>query len=170
MKGHNATKKHLSDQQWIEFGATMKKFHSAHIPKAITRNIQRETFSSKWRKTVKVFLERIKNEIFEDPIATEMALFLKSKSNEILELIGHAERLVRLLQNPPLKYVLCHADIHGWNLLIDEEDALYIVDWDTLLFAPKERDLMFIGAGIWDSGRTLFEEDYCFMKDMVGRR
>lgn len=46
----------LSDQQWIEFGKTMKKFHGANIPPAITSSVQRETFSSKWRETVKTFL------------------------------------------------------------------------------------------------------------------
>jgi spectinomycin phosphotransferase len=40
------------------------------------------------------------------------------------------------------------------TLIVDKENALYIVDWDTLIFAPVERDLMFIGAGIWDSGLT----------------
>jgi spectinomycin phosphotransferase len=55
-----------------------------------------------------------------------------------------------------------HADIHGWNLIIDKEGALYIVDWDTLIFAPKERDLMFIGAGIWDSGLSPTEEESLF--------
>ena len=33
-------------------------------------------------------------------------------------------------------------------ILIDANGTLYIVDWDTLILAPKERDLMFVGAGI----------------------
>lgn len=33
-----------------------------------------------------------------------------------------------------------------------------MVDWDTLIFAPKERDLMFIGGGLGDSGYTPQEE------------
>ncbi len=45
---------------------------------------------------------------------------------------------------------MCHADIHAGNVLVGADDALYIVDWDTLTFAPKEHDLMFIGAGIGD--------------------
>ncbi len=57
---------------------------------------------------------------------------------------------------------MCHADIHGWNLLIDKEGALFVVDWDTVIFAPKERDLMFVGAGIGDSGRTPLEEEALF--------
>jgi spectinomycin phosphotransferase len=46
--------------------------------------------------------------------------------------------------------------------LLGKEGALYIVDWDTLIFAPKERDLMFVGAGIWDSGLTATEEGSLF--------
>jgi spectinomycin phosphotransferase len=57
---------------------------------------------------------------------------------------------------------LCHADIHAWNLLIADDDALYMVDWDTLIFAPKERDLMFIGGGLGGNGRTPQEEETLF--------
>ncbi|MDQ2996735.1 MAG: aminoglycoside phosphotransferase family protein, partial [Chloroflexota bacterium] len=43
--------------------------------------------------------------------------------------------------------------------------TLFIVDWDTLILAPKERDLMFVGAGIdavWRSERerALFYQGY----------
>ncbi len=87
----------LTDQQWFEFGTTMKRFHGADIPSAITSGIQRETFSHKWRQAVKAFLGRIEGEIFEESVAAETALFLKSKSKEILRLVGHAENLARLL-------------------------------------------------------------------------
>ncbi|MFO1257517.1 MAG: phosphotransferase [Gammaproteobacteria bacterium] len=93
-----------------------------------------------------------------------MALFLKSKSSEILKLVERAEELAFTIQEQPIDYVLCHADMHGWNLFLDKEEALYIVDWDTFIFAPVERDLMFIGAGIWDSGLTPDEEASLFYK------
>jgi thiamine kinase-like enzyme len=48
---------------------------------------------------------------------------------------------------------LCHSDIHAANLLISNGD-FFIVDWDTLIMAPKERELMFIGAGIADKQNT----------------
>lgn len=162
VEGQNATDKKLSNEQWIEFGATIKRFHSAPIPKTITSSIQKETFSPKWRESVTTFLERIDDEIFEEPIAAQMALFLNSKSKEISKIVNRTENLACLLQTQPLDYILCHADIHGWNLLIDNEGALYVVDWDTLIFSPKERDLMFIGAGIGDSGRPPLEEETLF--------
>ena len=146
------------------FGAAIKKIHSSDIPNALISGTQKERFSSKWRETVKEFLMRIENEVFEEPVAVKMALFLKYKSSEILNLVERTEELASTLQKQPLEYILCHADIHGWNLMIDKGGALYIVDWDTLIFAPKERDLMFFGAGIWDNSRTATEEESLFYR------
>ena len=164
VEGHNGNETKLSEDQWAQFGAAIKRLHSVDIPSSITKGVPQETFSSKWRETVKSFLGRIENEVFEEPVAVKMALFLKSKNSEILKLVERAEELAITIQKQPLTYVLCHADMHGWNLIVDKENALYIVDWDTLIFAPKERDLMFIGAGIWDSGLTPNEEESLFYK------
>jgi len=160
--GLNGVEAKLSRQQWVEFGNTIKNFHSSDIPTTITKGVPRENFSLKWRKTLKAFLMRIESEVFEDPVAAKMALFLKSKTSEILTLVENTEKLASSLQQKSLDYILCHADIHGWNLIIDKKEALYIVDWDTLIFAPKERDLMFVGSGIWDSGLTVAEEESLF--------
>jgi spectinomycin phosphotransferase len=162
VEGRNGVEAELSEDQWVQFGTAIKKLHSTDIPVSITKDVPRETFSSKWRETVKAFLVRIESEVFEEPVAVKMALFLKSKSSEILKLVECAEELAFAIQKQPLDYVLCHADMHGWNLMVDKEDALYIVDWDTLIFAPIERDLMFIGAGIWDSSLTAAEEESLF--------
>ena len=162
VEGRNGVEAKLSDDQWVQFGVAIKKLHSTDLPNTLTSGTPREVFSSKWRETVKAFLMRIQNEVFEEPVAVKMALFLKSKRSEILKLVDRAEKLAILLQKQPLKYILCHADIHGWNLIVDKEEAVYIVDWDTLIFAPKERDLMFVGAGIWDSGRKATEEESLF--------
>lgn len=164
IEGCNGVEAELSEDQWTQFGATIKKLHSVDIPESITKDVPRETFSSKWRETVKAFLIRIESEVFEEPVAVKMALFLKSKISEILKLVERAEALAITIQKQQLDYVLCHADMHAWNLMVDKKNALYIVDWDTLIFAPKERDLMFIGAGIWDSGLSHDKEELLFYK------
>lgn len=164
IEGSNSVETKLSDAQWIEFGKTMKTFHSIQVPSAIACGIPRETFPSKWRDIVTVFLGRIAKEVFAEPVAAKMASFLKSKTSQIIKLIERAENLAVMIQQQPIEYILCHADIHGWNLMVDKANALYMVDWDTLIFAPKERDLMFIGAGISDSGRLPGAEEPLFYR------
>ena len=59
---------------------------------------------------------------------------------------------------------MCHSDIHAGNILIDANGALYIVDWDNPVLAPKERDLMFIGGGQEFAGHTAQEEETLFYR------
>ena len=162
VEGHNGFERKLSDQQWVEFGAALKRFHTADIPSRITSRIQREEFSPQWRDTVKMFLTRVEEEAFDEPVAVEMAAFLKTKGDETLELVKRAERFAQMLQEQPPEFILCHADIHAWNLLIADKDNFYMVDWDTLIFSPKERDLMFVGGGLGGNGHTPQEEEALF--------
>jgi len=162
VEGHDGFEQRLSYQQWVEFGTTLKRFHTAKIPLTLTRNVQRDNFPPRWRAIVKMFLERNGKEMINEPIAIELAAFLKTKEDETLELVKRSERFAQSLIEQSPEFILCHADIHGWNLLIDNNGALYMVDWDTLIFAPKERDLMFIGSGLGDSGYTPQEEETMF--------
>ena len=152
----------MSNQQWFEFGTALKQFHSADIPANITSAIQRDNFSPQWRDTVKMFLEHVEKATFNEHVQIEAADFLKSKKDEILDVGKRAEQLAQMLREEPPEFILCHSDLHGYNLLIDNNGALYIVDWDGLMFAPKERDLMFIGGGHGDSGYTPREEEAMF--------
>ncbi len=160
--GQHAYKNKLSAQQWATFGSALKQLHLANIPAEITKAIPSENFSAHWRNTLKMFLQRAEAETFQDPIAAQLAEFLISKKDETLKLINQAEDFVQQLQTQAPEFILCHADIHGWNLLINGDGQLFMVDWDTLIFAPKERDLMFIGGGLGNSSYTPQEEEALF--------
>ena len=52
---------------------------------------------------------------------------------------------------------------NGGNILIrtdGQPPVLYIVDWDDVLLAPKESDLMFVGGGIDEIWKTERERSY----------
>jgi spectinomycin phosphotransferase len=68
---------------------------------------------------------------------------------------GHIKTSIVLQR---LEYVLCHSDIHAGNILMEATGALYIVDWDNPILAPKERDLMSIGGGQFGNVHTAQEE------------
>lgn len=165
VEGKNGFDMELSDHHRQSLGAALKGIHTAQLPSELKRLIQQENFSPQWRKSVKSFQAQVENDIFEDPTAAKLAEFMKSKREGITHLVERAEQLASELQSKPLELVLCHTDIHGGNILIGDNDELYIVDWDNPILAPKERDLLFIGGGIdeiWKSEReeALFYEGY----------
>lgn len=162
IEGHDGYEVDLSDRLWRDLGRALKSIHTAKVPPAISSRIPQETYSPQWRQTVKTFPARAADTAPADAVAAELAAFLKAKRDEILDLIRHAERLAQEVQPRSPEFVLCHSDIHAGNVLIDSNSSLYIVDWDNPIFAPKERDLMFIGAGHWGDGRTAPEEETLF--------
>jgi spectinomycin phosphotransferase len=136
----------LTDHHWRTLGTALKKIHSAKIPTQIKLLIPHETYSPQYRESVKSFQKVIENKIFDDPIATKLADFMKSKRDEITRIIDRAESLATLLQSQQLELVLCHADMHGGNVLISDTGEIFVVDWDYPMLSEKEHDLMFIGG------------------------
>lgn len=163
--GENGFDLQLSDGQWLGLGAALKGLHTAALPADLMAQLPRETYSSHWRELVTMFQARAEAEHFVDPVAAQLATLLRANRDTISELVRRAGQLGEALRGRSLDLVLCHGDIHAGNVLIDGNGALYVVDWDTLGLAPKERDLMFVGAGIgavWNSAREegLFYQGY----------
>lgn len=162
--GQDGFARKLSERQWVEFGAALRRFHSADIPAAITGNIGREDFSSRRCESVERHLARIERAAFGEPAASELSAFLRTRKDETLALVARAGRCARRLQERPPEFILCHGDIHAWNLLVTEENTFYIVDWDTLVFAPRERDLMFVGGGLGGNRFSPDQEEALFYR------
>ena len=164
IQGRDGYQTALSDSQWQAFGRAMQAVHSSAIPPELLLLIPRETFSGHWRGIVMKFLQQGKAGNLIDPVAMQTLALLKEKRVEILALISRAERLALKLQARSPEFVLCHADLHAGNLLVTDTGDFFIVDWDTIILAPRERDLMYIGGGQGFPGHTPLEEQELFYR------
>jgi spectinomycin phosphotransferase len=154
----------LTDQHWIEFGQTFKGIHTATLPPQVTARIPRETYSATFRGIVRRFQAQAAETTFDDPVSAALAKLLKEKRAIVDTLVRRAERLAEVLAEQAPPFVLCHADIHAGNLLIEPDGELYVVDWDTMILAPKERDLMFVGGGLFVNHRPPEQEAQLFYR------
>lgn len=160
--GRDAYAVPLADRQWVDLGRALRRIHAVVLPPALSGHIQRESYAPQWRETVKTYLDRAPAGVFDDPVAAKTAALLREQRTVILDLVGRTERLAQVLIDRSPEFVLCHADIHAGNLLIQDDGRFYIVDWDNPLLAPKERDLMSIGAGLMGGWRSPQEEERLF--------
>jgi len=149
----------LRDQHWVELGQTLRRIHAAALPVDLAVHIPREDYSPVWRTKVREYVAGSDEILLGTPAtaaadaavdAAAIALhaFLRDRRAAILDLVAQAEQLARVAEELPQELVLCHADIHAGNVLIAVSGDFYVVDWDTVTLAPRERDLMFIGGGI----------------------
>lgn len=165
VEGHNGFSKNLTDEQWVTLGHVFKQIHNMTIPSSIKEKIRKETYSSKWIEALELMMGNLDEIIPPDELALKLKTVIKDHEAVIKRLIDRAKALCPIVQKQSQKLVLCHSDIHAGNVLMDQKGALYVIDWDEPIMAPKERDLMFIGAGVgnvWNDAReeALFYKGY----------
>jgi spectinomycin phosphotransferase len=147
----------LSHEQWREFGKTLSAIHKSKLPEELTTQLKVETFISEaW-----LWIEKIKSRIdqgnFADSQQGSFADFWNQKQEVIENILKRAKESSDLiLENPP-DNMICHTDIHLANVLVSPDEQIHIVDWDAVMLAPKERDLMFI---LGRDEASLFFEGY----------
>jgi len=165
IEGQDGFSRALTDDQWVMFGKTLRKVHEIEVPPPLQATLRRESYSPQWREVARSLFAHIESEPKGDEVAVQLQTFMKQRITLIHRLVERAEQLAQKLQTESPEFVLCHSDIHGGNLLMDGNDAIYMVDWDAPIMAPKERDLMFIGgavANVWNQPREeeLFYKGY----------
>lgn len=146
VRGRDGYARKLSQIQWRHFGASLAAIHAAQPTTELRASLPREEFSDRARKELRSFQSLVQTRSFAEPIAADMAAFILQQMEVIHEVCGRAEDLAKILRRRRLDMVLCHSDLHPGNFLVADDDGVFIVDWDEALLAPRERDLMFIGA------------------------
>jgi spectinomycin phosphotransferase len=144
----------LSDAQWVEYGALLRHLHSLHLPGDLAAQLSRETFipdtPPNCRAVIEAIPQHIAGRTFSDPYAAALAAFWQDQAVPIARLLRRAAELGDRPRAQPHDLVLCHADIHTANLLAGADGRLYVVDWDMVVLAPKERDLFFVTGPVID--------------------
>jgi spectinomycin phosphotransferase len=163
LDARTATDAGLSPRQWHDLGATLRRIHEQRLPPELLRIMPRERFTPSRRDVLARLGPIIAGPPPADGPQRELVAFWRDRRAEIEGLLARTDALAAELAgaNPPL--VLCHADLHTWNVLVERDGGLWIVDWDETVLAPRERDLMFVIEGI---GRGLVrpEETASFLE------
>ena len=161
VEGDDGYTRRLPDGHWRPLGEALRRIHAARLPDALAALIPRETFAPTSCDAVRGYLARVERERFADPVAAELAALLRAERGRVLALVDRTDALADALRASPPPVTLCHGDWHPGNAFVGRDGALRVVDWDTLVFAPRECDLALIGAG-WGGPREaeLFYEGY----------
>ena len=148
VEGRRAMDVGLGDADWERLGRFARALHEVTLPADLERLIPRETFRI---REVDVF-ERVDRAAAETTHATaearDVAAAWRRNRDVIAGIVERTVALGREAAERGLPFVTCHADLHTGNILVDAAGELWVFDWDEVVAAPKERDLMFFIGGI----------------------
>jgi spectinomycin phosphotransferase len=135
----------LTPAQWRQLGAAVRQVHAVPPPPGL---VGRETFRPAGRELVPELEARLVDPPPDDGPARALAESWLAHRGAVEALLERTDGLGGRLAAEPFPRVLCHADLHTWNVLVDTGRRLWIVDWDEAVVAPRERDLMFVIGGL----------------------
>ena len=138
----------LSAEQWRTLGDVVRQVHAVPATPDLTRMVARETFRPAGRDVAAGLEALLATAPPGDGVARELAAFWRPRREVVRALVDRADVMGRQLRRSAAPQVLCHGDLHTWNVLVDADNHLWIVDWDEAVLAPRERDLMFVVGGI----------------------
>src|SRR5438105_6812461 len=151
----------MTDEQWKEAGAIFKRIHQVMLPPFGFESLRKETFDpteyARWVRTLEA------QHVHEHSGASASHRALHSSwmahQSTISTVVTSLEKLAGVLQSRTFPYVICHADLHAANLIRDPAGHVFVIDWDEVMLAPKERDFIFVrqpqAAAFWQGyGQT----------------
>jgi len=147
--GATAARRGLSDAQWIAYGRFLSALHAVELPAKLADVVPAETFRTSRIAGLHAVTERVRQGHFDDAPKQAVARLWHQRAAQIATIARRTEELAPLAAAQEQPHVLCHADIHRANLIVDDDVDIHVVDWDQPIHAPRERDLMFvIGSSI----------------------
>ena len=163
----------MTEDGWRRLGTFAARLHGTVLPDDVAAVVPREDF----RPKATALAQRVGRHVTgqrgpeseRDEIAARLAAAWSVRRGVIERLVEVSEELAgrirRRAARTPLPFALCHADFHAANVLVGLDGDLTVVDWDEVVLAPPERDLMFVrgsavAGSVTDREATAFEAGY----------
>ena len=121
-------------------GTVVGRLHAATdtVPAGLPR---RDDFAVPSRDALEAALADLDVSWTTGPFAESARELLRGHAEQLeCRLLEHDE-LARVVAERPDDWVVTHGETHRANVMLDRDGGLHLVDWDTLLIAPRERDL-----------------------------
>lgn len=148
VEGRSGGEVGMSIRLWTEFGAVLRRIHDTPVAGRSAALLRREGFVPPLAAVVREIGAAVERDSVGDPYQRALSAFWRPRRTEIERIVDRAEALAVQARSRASELVICHADSHAWNVLIEPSGDFVIVDWDETLLAPRERDLMFVGGGV----------------------
>lgn len=160
--GDRAADTGLTTDQWTSYGALLAEVHAMTPPAALAAAMPRlNPINARMPALAQALGERFSTVEPQDDLEAEVAATWREHQQTIARIVELTQELAaRDLGGTP---VICHADPHLGNVLVAPEQ-LHLIDWDDVVLAPVEQDLLVMLGGMRSVGPTTQAEEDAFFK------
>ena len=135
IEGHTVGERQLTGKQIKELADIVARLHTTPPPVSIHTESITEKFQLLFLNTLREWLTSELGTL-KPGIQDVLMPFRISLIRQIDELEARKTEL----SEGNFSFVLCHTDIHNWNIIADENN-IHLIDWEGIKYAPAEADI-----------------------------
>jgi len=137
----------LSDEVLAKAAVAVGTLHKS-TPQIGWPNPPREEFDLPFQEALLNNLDALETITSADSAGKQgLQDLLLPRKDEVQRLLVRLEELQARVRGTYHAMVVCHTDLHGGNMILDDQGVLHLVDWEGAVLAPPEHDLHFFE---WD--------------------
>src|SRR5262249_41665391 len=142
---------------WKAAGIALRQIHQVTPPSPkICPTLRRESFDlSGYRHSIDDLEAQQVHSSGGGRYEQEFRSVWRLHRSKIHTAVSEMEALAALLRERSGPFVVCHADLHPGNIIRCQGDQVFLIDWDDVMLAPRERDLIFVGVAPERAGDLL---------------
>jgi spectinomycin phosphotransferase len=138
----------MTTPQWKAVGAALDQIHGVNPPSSVEYpSLRRETFDP---AGYRLSVGDIEAQHIQSPgcgrYEQELCSVWLAHESIIHTAVSEMEVLAAVLREHSGPFVACHADLHPGNIIRSQGDQVFLIDWDEVMLAPRERDFLFVGV------------------------
>src|SRR5256884_9066690 len=136
----------MTNEQWKEVGTIFQRIHQVWLEPVGFESLRKETFDpTEYARWIRAFeTQHLHSRHGRSGSARALRTDWRAHQSTIHTGVTSLEKLAEVLKARPFPYVICHADLHPANLIRDHAGHVFVIDWDEVMLAPKERDFIFV--------------------------
>ena len=135
----------MTNEQWKQVGTIFQQIHQVRLSTGSFTSLRKEIFDPteyvRWVRAFETQHDHTPNRGASTQLLRSSWLAHQSTIHTV---VSSLEKLAEVLQSRPLPYVICHGDLHARNIIRNRAGRVFVIDWDEVILAPKERDFIFV--------------------------
>jgi aminoglycoside phosphotransferase (APT) family kinase protein len=143
-----------------QIGQALAALHTVHLPEALQRLSPQDSLTAPFDAALLDDLATL------ETISARDALFLqrlrevvRPRREQIRAFLAHSQRYAEEAREITVSSVVCHGDAWGGNLILAPAGQFILLDWESSVVAPPERDA-FIYMGYIGPAFAAFDAGY----------
>lgn len=150
VSGKTWAEKQLSEEQFKKLGKIIAQIHLSK--NKIGAYPVKEDFRNPFTNNFKNIYSAMKKLDNPNIYQRELINIYKKYKDKFISELEELEATGNKLKKSNIEFVNCHGEPSPGNVMVSESGEIYLIDWDSPLFAPKEKDLLF-----FDKFNSVFE-------------